>query len=310
MVRPMLPDSVAVTGSSGLIGRALVDRLSSAGCQALRLVRDRTASSPEAIYWNPQRGEIDTERLEGVQAVVHLAGESIASGRWTGDKKARIRNSRVDGTSLLARTLAGLKTKPDVFVSASAIGYYGSRTGGPYDETAPLGEGFLAEVCAEWEAAADPARAAGIRVVHPRIGVVLAREGGALAKMKTPFSLGLGGRIGDGRQFMSWIMLDDVVSALIYVLSEVELTGPVNLVAPEAATNEEFTKALGAALGRPTVLPLPAFALRLSMGEMAEELLLGGVQVAPKVLQESGFVWSEPELAGALAACLHRGAPG
>lgn len=296
-----MPSSVAITGASGLIGSALATALHRDGCEVFRMVRQRSTDERE-IYWNAKKGEIDAERLEGVDAVVHLAGESIASGRWTDAKRARIRQSRVQGTTLIAEALAQLSTKPKVLISASAVGYYGVSSEGVRDERSPMGEGFLAEVCQAWEAAAAPARAAGIRVVHPRTGIVLASEGGALSKMKTPFSLGLGGRIGDGSQWMSWITLHDEVRALRYLLNEASISGPVNLVAPDAATNAEFTKALGEALGRPTVLPVPSFALRLAMGEMAEELLLGGARVVPRVLQEHGFVWKHPQLPGALRA--------
>ena len=296
--------SIAVSGASGLIGGALVTALEDEGYDVFRMVRRRGAADSGEIYWNAATGEIDVERMEGLYGVVHLAGENIASGRWTDARKARIRSSRVEGTALIATTLAQLKRKPEVLISASAIGYYGFGDGGPSDESSPAGSGFLAEVCEAWEAAANPARDAGIRVVHPRIGVVLAKEGGALAKMKTPFSLGLGGKIGDGSQYMSWITLDDAVRALQYVLREEAISGPVNLVSPEPVTNATFTKALGTALGRPTVLPVPGFALRLAMGEMAEELLLGGAEVVPTALQKRGFRWEHPSLPDGLAAVL------
>lgn len=295
---------IAVTGASGLVGTALVRRLRERGYEVLRLVR-RAPSAPDEVRWNPADGTIDAAGLAGIAGAVHLAGDNVASGRWTEPKKASIRDSRVDGTTVLSRALAELEPRPTVLVSASAIGYYGSTGAAPVDEKSPLGEGFLASVCEAWEAAAQPARDAGIRVVHPRIGIVLAANDGALAKMKTPFSLGVGGRIGDGRQYMSWISLDDVVEALLFALEREDVVGPVNLTAPHPVTNAEFTRALGHVLKRPTILPVPKFALRLGAGsEMADEMLLGGSNVIPRALETHGFRWKHENLEPALRAIL------
>jgi uncharacterized protein (TIGR01777 family) len=240
-----------------------------------------------------------------VTAAVHLAGDNVASGRWTEAKKASIRDSRVQGTELLAGVLARVSPKPRVMVSASAIGYYGARGVEAVDESASEGQGFLASVCGEWEAATEAARAAGIRVVNARIGVVLAPDGGALAKMKTPFLLGVGGRIGDGSQYMSWITLDDLVSALMFALERENLSGPVNFVSPTPVTNADFTDTLGRVLKRPTFLPVPKFALRLGVGsEMANEMLIGGARVVPAELHAHGFEWEHAELAPALRSVL------
>ena len=233
--------------------------------------------------------------------MVHLAGENVAGGRWTKARKARIRDSRVLGTRLLAETLAKLARPPRVLVSASAIGYYGDRGDEMVDETAPPGDGFLADVCKAWEAETKPAEDAAIRVVRVRIGVVLAERGGALEKMLTPFKLGLGGRIGDGQQWMPWVAIDDLVRAIRFALDTGTLTGAVNAVAPRPVRNREFTDTLGQVLGRPTVLPVPPLALKAALGgQMAEEMLLGGARVIPRALDEAGFSFAYPELEGAL----------
>ena len=278
---------IAVTGASGLVGTELVKVLRRRGYEVLRLVR-RTPSAGDEVRWDPDGETIDVAGLAGVTGAVHLAGESVASGRWNEARKRAIRESRVKGTRLLSTALAELSPRPDALISASAIGYYGSAGAQPVDETSPPGDGFLASVCQEWEAAADPAREAGIRVVHARIGIVLDADGGALAKMKIPFLLGVGGRIGDGSQYMSWITLEDVVAALVFALEQPQIRGPVNLVAPNPATNAELTKALGRVLKRPTCLPVPKFALRLGAGsEMADEMFIGGARVVPSVLQQT-----------------------
>lgn len=298
-------ERVAVTGASGLVGRDTVASLRQNGFDVLRLVR-RTVREGDEVRWDPGAGAVDKDRLEGVKAVIHLAGENIAEGRWTSEKKERIRQSRVVGTEVLAQTLSGLSEKPEALISASAIGYYGNRGEEPLDEGAAAGDGFLAAVCKEWEQATTAAEEAGIRVIHGRIGIVLSAEGGALAKMKLPFQLGLGGRIGDGRQYMSWIAIDDLVRALIFLLEKTKVFGAVNLVAPSPVTNAEFTEALGRALRRPTILPVPGFALRAVAGtELANEMLLGGARVIPKVLEDHGFHWSYPTLDQALATSLH-----
>jgi uncharacterized protein (TIGR01777 family) len=242
-----------------------------------------------AIYWDPAQGHLSQEQLEGFDAVVHLAGESIAEGRWTAAKKKRILDSRVQGTKLLSETLARLKNPPRVLVVASAIGYYGDRGGEILTESSSRGSDFLAEVCEAWERAAQPAKEKGIRVVHPRIGIVLGKGGGALAKMLLPFKLGLGGRLGSGNQYMSWIALEDLVGVIQFALNHSALNGPVNAVSPAAATNNEFTKTLGRVLNRPTIFPAPAFALKLLLGEMAQALLLSSANVKPQKLLETKY---------------------
>ena len=291
---------IAVTGASGLVGRELVPTLRRNGFDVVRLVR-RAVSADDEVRWDPAGGTIDTAGLQGITGAIHLAGDNVASGRWTEAKKVRIRDSRVAGTALLAAALAELSPKPEVLVSASAVGYYGPCGEDAVDETAAQGSGFLASVCGEWESAADPARDAGIRVVHPRIGVVLAPTGGALAKMKVPFLLGLGGRVGDGSQYMSWITLEDLVSALVFALKRDELEGPINFVSPTPVTNADFTAILGRVLKRPAILPVPKFALRLAAGaEMADEMLIGGSRVIPASLHAHGFRWEHMTLEPAL----------
>lgn len=299
-----LPQVIAITGASGLVGRALTERLEEQGCLVRRLVRRPVEDAEREIFWKPSAGEIDAAELNGVDALVHLAGENIAGGRWTAERKRRIVESRVEGTRLIAETLAGLSSKPSVLVSASAIGFYGNRGDAPVDEDSAAGEGFLAETCQAWEAANEPATAAGIRTVQLRIGLVLSPEGGALGTMLTPFKLGVGGVLGDGQQYMSWITRDDLVRAFVAALSNPQLTGPVNGVSPAAVTNREFTKTLGYVLNRPTLLPAPAFAMRLALGEMADELLLSGANVQPKRLLESGFEFPPPD--GELEPALRR----
>ncbi|MCH9045002.1 MAG: TIGR01777 family protein [SAR324 cluster bacterium] len=292
------PRKILVSGSSGLIGTRLCAFLSSGGHTVIRLLRGGAADN--AVAWAPAAGEIDAAALEGLDAVVHLAGENIAAGRWSEKRKEAIRASRVDSTALLCRTLAGLSRKPGVLVAASAVGYYGDRGEGAVDEDAGAGEGYLAEVCQAWEAATDPARQAGIRVVNLRIGVVLAAEGGALQKMLPPFRLGLGGPLGNGRQFMSWIALEDLIGVIQQGIFDETLRGPVNAVAPEAVTNRDFGRMLGRVLRRPAAAPLPAGVVRLVFGEMGQALLLEGQRVLPKRLQAAGFEYVFPGLEGAL----------
>ena len=302
--------NIIVTGATGLVGSALVPSLIADGHSVTCLVRGDNANPPHpgttAARWNPETGTIDAAALEGHDAAVHLAGESVAEGRWTDEKKKRIRDSREKGTRLIAETLAQLSVRPQVLACASAIGYYGDRGAEVLDENSSSGKDFLSEVCRAWEAAADPARAAGIRVVHLRIGVVLSDEGGALAKMLTPFKMGAGGKIGSGAQYMSWVALDDVVSAIKHVLNDESLKGPVNVVGPRPATNAEFTKTLGAVLGRPTLFSVPAFAARLAFGEMADALLLSSARVEPKRLQSTQFKFAYPQLDGALRHVLKK----
>ena len=299
------PMNILVTGSTGLVGSAVVPFLTTGGHRVLRLVRAAPRNADE-IAWNPTAGTIDADKLEGVDAVVHLAGDNIAHGRWTAAKKARIRDSRVSGTHLLSAALAKLNRKPRVLVSASAIGFYGERGDETMTESSPPGTSFLCQVCRDWEAATEPAKQAGIRVVNLRIGVVLTPRGGALAKMLTPFKLCAGGVVGSGRQYWSWIALDDVVGAIHHAITHDQLTGPVNAVAPETLTNAAFTKILGRVLHRPTIAPLPAFVVTLMLGEMGEELLLGSTRVVPNRLQETGYQFRCPTLEGALRHVLGR----
>jgi uncharacterized protein (TIGR01777 family) len=296
---------VIVSGSTGLVGSSLTGFLKSGGHAVTRLTRRKSEDATQAL-WNPDVGTIDADSLEGHDAVVHLAGENIAAGRWTQQQKARIRDSRVNGTRLLAETLARLARKPTVLVCASAIGFYGDRGDELMTETSGPGEGFLPEVCRQWEAAAEPARAAGIRVVHVRFGVILSTAGGALKKMLLPFKLGLGGKVGSGRQYMSWLALDDAVGIVHHGLSTDSLSGPVNAVAPQPVTNYEFTKTLGRVLRRPTIFPMPAFAARLAFGQLADELLLSSTRVAPRRLEETGYPFRLAELEPALRHLLGR----
>jgi uncharacterized protein len=292
---------VLITGSTGLVGSALCQSLVQAGHEITRLVRESPRSRQPEISWDPSKGTIETEKLEGFDAVVHLAGENIAGGRWTEKQKARILQSRVQGTQRLAEALAKLKAKPKVFIAASAIGYYGDRGDEVLDENSGPGHDmFLVEVCQAWEAATLPASTAGIRVVNLRLGVVLSADGGALAKMLLPFKLGAGGVLGSGKQYMSWIALDDVLGAITHTIKNNELSGPVNAVTPHPVTNYQFTKTLGKVLKRPTVLPMPAFTARLAFGQMADELLLSSARVQPKKLEESDYQFLYPELESAL----------
>jgi uncharacterized protein (TIGR01777 family) len=299
---------VAITGSTGLVGSEVVTVLSAAGHEVVRLVRRVPAPGEMAVLrWDPMKGEVDAAGLEGLDAVVHLAGENIASGRWNAARKAAIRDSRVIGTRLLCEALAGLARPPKTIVCASAIGYYGDAGEDALTEESPAGPGFLPEVCREWEAASGPAARKGIRVVVLRIGVVLSPNGGALSRMLPLFRKGLGGVIGSGRQFVSWVALDDLPLIILHALQCGDLSGPVNAVAPRPVTNREFTEALGMALSRPTPLPVPAFALRLAVGgEMADALLLASARVAPRRLEETGYRFRFPELGGALRHLLKR----
>lgn len=300
------PMRVLVTGASGLIGRALCARLEAEGHAVVRLVR-RAARGPDEIAWDPAARTIDRAALEEADAVVHLAGAGIGDERWTDARRAEVRASRTGPTRFLAETLASLAMRPHVFVSASAVGWYGDRGDTWLDESSAPGEGFLADVAREWEAAAKPAALAGIRVAHPRTGLVLAREGGAMAKLLPLFRAGLGGPLGSGRQWWSWITLDDLVGAIVHAIVNRHVVGPFNAVAPAPATNAEFTRALGRALGRPALLRAPAFALRLALGRgMADELLLASQRVRPAALLASGFAFRDAALAPALARLLGR----
>ena len=296
---------ILVSGSHGLVGKALINSLTSDGHEIVRLVRGKPSGATE-IEWHPNQEKIDPARFEGIDAVVHLAGESIASGRWTDAKKRAIRDSRVKGTAVLSDALARLSRPPSVFVSASAIGYYGNRGDELLTEKSAPGDDFLASVCVEWENATIPTIEKGIRTVHARFGIILDAKEGALAKMLTPFRMGIGGRIGDGKQWMSWIDIEDVVNGLKSLMGDSSVNGPVNFVAPNAVTNAQFTKALGRALSKPTLFPVPAFGARLAFGEMADALLLSSARVKPGVLEENGFVFRWPLLEDALMHLLAR----
>lgn len=289
---------VAITGSHGLIGSAVASALRARGDGVVCVVRDE-AGNADDVAWAPDDGRIDAVRLEGIDAAVHLAGETLAS-RWTPERKEAIRRSRVLGTGLLTRALAGLTARPRVLISASAAGYYGHRGDEVLTESSAPGTGFLADVCREWEAAADPARRAGIRVTHPRFGVVLAGHGGILAKIAPIFRLGAGGPLGHGRQYLPWVSIDDAVGAILLALDRDDLDGAVNVVAPRALTNREFTAALGHVLGRPALIPVPAAALRAMFGEMADEALLASQRVEPARLAGAGYAFRFGELEPAL----------
>jgi len=290
---------VIVTGSHGLIGTELVARLTEAGHQVTRLVR--SSPGPGEAAWDPAAGTIEAEKLEGHDAAVHLAGVGIGDHRWTDEHKKAVLDSRVQGTGLLARTLAGLSSPPNVLASGSAIGFYGDRGDDELTEADGRGGGFLADVVSAWEEAAVPAADAGIRLVLVRSGVVLTAKGGALKKQLPPFKLGLGGKLGSGRQWLSWISLDDEVGALMHVLATAGLAGPVNLTAPHPVTNADFTATLARVLHRPAVLPVPTVALNALFGkEMVAEMLLAGQRVLPAALQGSGFTFAHPDLEQAL----------
>ncbi|MFQ5717943.1 MAG: TIGR01777 family oxidoreductase [Acidobacteriota bacterium] len=291
---------ILVTGASGMVGSALTGGLRRDGHRVVRLVRPPGPVGPDAVSWDPAARAVDLDRLDDLDAVVHLAGENIGSGRWTARKKQRIRASRVEGTRLLCVALARLRHPPPVLVAASAVGFYGDRGDVVLDETHPAGSGFLASVCADWEAAAEPLRACGARVIHLRFGVILDTGGGALARMLPPFRLGLGGRIGNGRQFMSWIALDDAVTVITKALAEPEWSGPINAVSPSPVTNAEFSRTLARVLSRPAMLPMPAIVARLAFGEMADALLLVSHRVRPARLEAAGHLFRHPRLDEAL----------
>jgi uncharacterized protein (TIGR01777 family) len=303
--------NVLISGSTGLVGSALIPFLTSGGHEVIRLLRVKgsstlQSSSKEAVYWDPDGGRINPGDLEGLDAVVHLAGDPIASGHWTAAKKARIRDSRVVGTRLLCEALAKCDRPPQVLVSASAIGFYGDRGDEVLTESSPAGIGFLADVCREWEDATQLAASKGIRTVTLRTGVVLSPAGGALAKMLPPFKMGVGGVLGSGRQYMSWISIDDLIGAIHHSLINSSVSGPVNGTAPSPVTNREFTKTLGRVLHRLTIFPMPAFAARLAFGEMADELLLSGQRVQPLRLLNGGYSFRHSDLETALRHVLGR----
>jgi uncharacterized protein (TIGR01777 family) len=298
-----MPAKILVSGSSGLIGAALIPALKSSGYEITCLVRG-TASGKEQIQWDPAQPLVP-ESVSGFDAVVHLAGESIV-GRWTEAKKRRIRESRVQGTLRLAEALAQAPQRPRVLISASAIGYYGDRGDEALREDSASGSGFLPEVCREWEDATEPATKAGIRTVQVRFGLVLSQHGGALQKMLPPFRLGVGGNMGNGRQWWSWIDIDDLVGAVQHVIKTETLQGPINVVGPNPLTNAEFTKTLASVLSRPALFPMPAFAARLVFGQMGDELLLASQRVEPAKLLASGYVFQKPDLRAALEGILKK----
>lgn len=297
---------VVITGSHGLIGSALADALDSAGHHPLRLVRSQPRGLDE-IPWDPERGEIDSAALEGIDAAVNLAGETIGRPWWTARHKARVKDSRVRGTRLLAEALAGLDKKPSVLVSGSAVGFYGDRGDELLTEESGPGSGFLSSVVQAWEESAEPALGAGIRVAHVRTGIVLSARGGALGPLLIPIRFGVGGALGSGGQYWPWITLDDHVAAIVHVLTAKDLIGPVNLVGPDPAPCGEIVRMLGKVLRRPTLLPVPAFALKIVVGpDMANDLILASQRVVPRRLEESGFKFRFPELEGAVRHVFHR----
>ena len=298
------PLHIAVTGASGLIGSALVPFLTTGGHTVTRLVRSRPGAGE--AHWDPARGAIDAAALEGVDAVVHLAGENLAGGRWTPQRKRALRESRTVGTRLLAETLARLARPPRVLLSASAIGIYGDRGDAPLDEASEPGAGFLPDLVRDWEAAAAPAVEAGIRVAHPRMGVVLSPRGGALARLLLPFRAGVGGPVGSGRQWWSCVSIDDAIGALHHAIVTPSIAGPFNVTAPEPLTNREFGRALGRVLRRPAIVPVPAAALRIVLGEMADAALLASARVIPRALDAAGYRFRQPTIELALRHVLGR----
>ena len=289
---------IALAGASGLVGTALIPALESQGHEVTRLVR--TAPRVGEIEWHPNKDEVSAASLEGFDIIINLAGENIAGGRWTDEQKRKIRDSRVNGTHLLSEAIAKIERKPRAFVCASATGIYGDRGDEILDEQSESGGGFLAGVCREWEMACELAEKAGVRVVNLRFGPILAREGGMLSKLLTPFKMGMGGKVGSGRQYVSWVSLEDSVNAILLAINDESIRGPLNVVSPNPVTNEEFTKTLGHVLNRPTALAMPAFAARLAFGEMADEMLLVSQRVMPKRLNAAGFQFKYPGLESAL----------
>jgi uncharacterized protein (TIGR01777 family) len=297
--------NILISGSSGLVGSSLVVQLSSKAHSVKTLVR-RAPNHPSEIRWNPPQSGPTPEELQGIDAVIHLAGEGIATGRWTPQKKQAIMESRMLGTKILADAVSRMPVPPKVMISASAIGYYGDRGEEVLKEDSWPGRGFLPEVCQAWEAATTPVVKKGIRVVQLRIGLILSPLGGALAKMLLPFKMGIGGKLGSGRQYMSWIALDDVLGVINFALFGDSIFGAINTVAPQAVTNAEFTRTLGRVLSRPTVLPMPAFAARLAFGEMADALLLSSTRVEPAYLTRSKYRFQFPVLEDALRHLLKK----
>ncbi len=294
---------ILLTGASGLVGKLLIPVLKKDDHQIVRLVRSKDQANENTVYWSPLSGEIEVDRLRHIDAVIHLAGEPIM-GRWTDKKKECIRQSRADATHFLCKQLVQLTPVPRTLIAASAIGYYGNRPDAWVDEDAPSGTGFLPEVCSAWEEATESARKGGIRVVNLRIGIVLSPDGGALAKMLTPFRLGMGGKIGDGKQYMSWLMLEELIGMIQFALRTESLSGPVNAVAPNPVTNLEMTRILGSLVHRPTIFAVPSLAVRILFGEMGIDLLLAGARVKPVRLSEAGYEFKHPDLEQALGQVL------
>lgn len=296
---------ILVTGSSGLVGSALVEFLKRYKHTVWKLVRGRADIKANEIAWNPAKGVVSPELLEGFDAVVHLAGETLI-GRWTDEKKDKIEKSRVRGTKLLCKALSDLKNAPKVFIGASAIGYYGERGAKTVDETSEPGTGFLSNVCQKWEKATQMLQEKGIRTVNLRTGIVLSRKGGALKQMLLPFQLCLGGKLGSGQQYMSWIDLDDLIGIIYYCIKNDQMIGPLNAVSPYPVTNEEFTKTLGSVLKRPTFLTVPEFVIHFVFGEMGDAMLLSSTRVRPQVLLDQGYQFEYPRLAQSLEHLLDK----
>ena len=299
------PMKILITGSSGLVGSSLVDFLSSGGHQVSKLVRHATNKEDE-VYWDTEKNEIDLEKLEGFDVIVHLAGENIANKRWSDKQKEKIARSRVDGTNFITEALLKLSSPPSTFICASAIGFYGDRNDELCDEKSAVGEGFLAETCEQWEQASKGLEEKNIRVVNTRFGIILDPRSGALAKMLPLFKLGAGGDLGDGKQWMSWIALDDVLGVILHCMTNENIFGPVNTVSPNPVTNKEFTKILAKVLRRLAIFPAPGFALKLALGEMADALLLSSTKVEPLALKETGYDFAYPDLEDALRHMLGR----
>jgi uncharacterized protein (TIGR01777 family) len=297
---------ILVSGSSGFVGTALLESLRNDGHTVARLLRSNREVPPGDVSWDPVAGTLDLAAAEGADALVNLAGANIGEKRWTTARKAELRSSRVNATSSLVDAIAKLRNPPKVFVSASAIGYYGSRGNEPLTEANGPGNGFLADLSAKWEASASRAQSRGIRTVMPRFGIILAAHGGALPRMLLPFKLGLGGRLGSGRQWMSWVTLDEVTCIIRYLITRTDVQGPVNVVAPNPVQNSEFTRTLARVLHRPRIFPAPEFALRLVLGEMADGLLLASQRVLPAKLADAGYEFRDPELASALTQVLRK----
>lgn len=294
---------VAVTGTSGLIGSSLVSFLSKKDITVSKIFHENPTDNE--IFWKPENGDWDSAFTNRIDGIVHLAGENIATGKWTKKKKEKIRSSRIEGTKSLCEHILKLQPPPSVFVCASAVGFYGDRDAEILNEDSSRGSGFLSDVCIDWEEATKEVSNAGIRVVNSRFGMVLSNAGGTLAKMLTPFKMGIGGKIGSGKQYMSWVAIDDVTGAIYHALITDSLHGPVNVTSPNPVTNKEFTKTLGRVLKRPTIMPMPAFGARLAFGEMANDLLLASTRVEPKKLLDAGYHFQYPELEDALKHILN-----